>query len=84
MTGFILTVIIDDEICLIEFFKFIRFGVSWRDNEIGKATALALSANSGGPATDPDANRQQAAFYYGMSEQNKRAFPNLINVRTAS
>ena len=51
---------------------------------INKATALALSANSGGPATDPDANRQQAAFYYGMSEQNKRAFPNLINVRTAS
>ena len=51
---------------------------------INKATALALSANSGGPATDPDSNRQQAAFYYGMSEQNKRAFPNLINVRTAS
>ena len=51
---------------------------------INKATALALSANSGGPATDPDANRQQAAFYYGMSEQNKRAFPMLVNVRTAS
>ena len=51
---------------------------------INKATALALSANSGGPATDPDTNRQQAAFYYGMSEQNKRAFPNLINVRVAS
>ena len=51
---------------------------------INKATALALSSNSGGPATDPDANRQQAAFYYGMSEQNKRAFPMLVNVRTAS
>ena len=51
---------------------------------IYKATALALSANSGGPATDPDANRQQAAFYYGMSEQAKRAFPTLINVRAAS
>jgi hypothetical protein len=51
---------------------------------INRATALALSANSGGPATDPDANRQQAAFYYGMSEQAKRAFPMLINVRTAS
>ena len=51
---------------------------------INKATSLALSSNSGGPATDPDANRQQAAFYYGMSEQNKRAFPMLINVRTAS
>ena len=49
---------------------------------INKATALALSSQSGGPATDPDARRQQAAFYYGMSEQNKRAFPFLVNVRT--
>ena len=40
MKGFLLSVIIDDEICVIEVFKFIRFGVSWRDNEIGKATAL--------------------------------------------
>ena len=51
---------------------------------INKATALALSATSGGPATDPDAKRQQAAFYFGMSEQNKRAFPFLVNVRTIS
>ena len=51
---------------------------------INKATALALSSNSGGPATDPDNNRQQAAFYYGMSEQNKRAFPFLVGVRTIS
>ena len=51
---------------------------------INKATSLALSATSGGPATDPDQKRQQAAFYYGLSEQNKRAFPNLINVRVAS
>jgi len=51
---------------------------------INKATALALSSQSGGPATDPDARRQQAAFYYGMSEQNKRAFPFLVNVRTVS
>ena len=49
---------------------------------INKATALALSAQSGGPSTDPDNRRQQAAFYYGMSEQNKRAFPFLVNVRT--
>ena len=51
---------------------------------INKATALSLSSMSGGPATDPDARRQQAAFYYGMSEQNKRAFPFLVNVRAAS
>ena len=51
---------------------------------INRATALTLSAFSGGPATDPDAKRQQAAFYHGMSEQAKRAFPNLINVRVAS
>ena len=49
---------------------------------INKATALALSSQSGGPSTDPDGKRQQAAFYYGMSEQNKRAFPFLVNVRT--
>ena len=49
---------------------------------INKATALALSSQSGGPSTDPDARRQQAAFYYGMSEHNKRAFPFLVNVRT--
>ena len=51
---------------------------------INKATALALSSQSGSPATDPDARRQQATFYFGMSEQNKRAFPFLTNVRTAS
>ena len=51
---------------------------------INRATALTLSAFSGGPATDPDAKRQQAAFYHGMSEQAKRAFPNLINVRVGS
>jgi hypothetical protein len=51
---------------------------------IHRATALSLSATSGGPATDPDAKRQQAAFYHGLAEQSKRAFPNLINVRVAS
>jgi len=48
---------------------------------IATATAFALSSASGGPATDPDARRQQAAFWFGISEQSKRAFPMLRNVR---
>ena len=51
---------------------------------IATATAFALSSASGGPATDPDARRQQAAFWFGISEQSKRAFPMLRNVRMVS
>ena len=51
---------------------------------ISTATAFALSSASGGPATDPDARRQQAAFWFGISEQSKRAFPMLRNVRMVS
>ena len=49
---------------------------------ISYATALSFAASSGGPATDPEARRQQAAFWTGKSEQAKRAFPILRNVRT--
>jgi len=48
---------------------------------IATATALAFSSSSGGPSTDPEARRQQAAFWFGISEQSKRAFPMLRNVR---
>ena len=48
---------------------------------IATATALAFSSSSGGPSTDPEARRQQAAFWVGISEQSKRAFPMLTNVR---
>ena len=48
---------------------------------IATATALAFSSSSGGPSTDPEARRQQAAFWFGISEQSKRAFPMLTNVR---
>ena len=51
---------------------------------IARATALALSANSGGPNTDADNHRQQAAFWFGMSQQSKQNFPMLNNVRTIS
>ena len=44
-------------------------------------TGLALSAASGGPTTDPDALRQAAAFWFGLAEQAKRAFPLLITGR---
>ena len=48
---------------------------------IATATALAFSSSSGGPSTDPEARRQQAAFWFGISEQSKRDFPMLTNVR---
>ena len=47
-----------------------------------RSTALAFSASSGGPNTDPDARRQQAAFWFGMAQASKRNFPLLTNVRT--
>ena len=48
---------------------------------IARATGLALSAASGGAGTDPDSLRQQAAFWFGLAEQSKRAFPLLITGR---
>ena len=49
---------------------------------ISYATGLCFASASGGPATDPEARRQQAAFWTGKAEQAKRAFPLLRNVRT--
>ena len=48
---------------------------------IARATGLAFAAASGGPGTDPDQNRQQAAFWLGLAEQSKRAFPTMITGR---
>ena len=48
---------------------------------IARATGLAFAAASGGPSTDPDALRQAAAFWFGLAEQAKRAFPLLITGR---
>ena len=48
---------------------------------IAKATALAFASASGGAGTDPDTLRQQSAFWFGMAEQSKRAFPLLVNSR---
>jgi len=48
---------------------------------IARATALAFAANSGGASTDPDQRRQQAAFWFGLAEQSKRAFPTMITGR---
>lgn len=58
-------------------------GVSEIDDAyiIARATALAFAAASGGPNVDPDAKRQQAAFWFGLAEQAKRAFPILITGR---
>ena len=49
---------------------------------ISTATAISFASTSGGPSTDPEARRQQAAFWTGKAEQTKRAFPLLRNVRT--
>ena len=48
---------------------------------IARATGLAFAAASGGPTTDPDSLRQAAAFWFGLAEQAKRAFPLLITGR---
>ena len=48
---------------------------------IARATGLAFAATSGGPGTDPDQNRQQAAFWLGLAEQSKRAFPTMVTGR---
>ena len=48
---------------------------------IARATGLAFAATSGGPGTDPDNRRQQAAFWFGLAEQSKRAFPTMITGR---
>ena len=48
---------------------------------IARATALALSAASGGPSTDPDQRRGQAAFWFGVSEQARKTFRPLVNAR---
>ena len=48
---------------------------------IARATALAFSSASGGAGTDPDTLRQQSAFWFGLAEQSKRAFPLLITGR---
>ena len=51
-----------------------QFVIAW-------ATALALSATSGGPSTDPDQRRGQAAFWFGVSERSRKTFRPLVNAR---
>ena len=48
---------------------------------IARATGLAFAAARGGPGTAPDQKRQQAAFWFGLAEQSKRAFPTMITGR---
>ena len=48
---------------------------------IARATALAFAATSGGPATDPDNKNNMAGFWMGMSQQARRSFPLLTDVR---
>ena len=48
---------------------------------IARATALAFAATSGGPSTDPDNKNTMAGFWMGMSQQARRSFPLLTDVR---
>ena len=48
---------------------------------IARATALAFASTSGGPATDPDNKNNMAGFWMGMSQQARRSFPLLTDVR---
>ena len=42
MKGFILTVIIEDDIFMLEFFKTIRIGVAFINDSLGRAASLIL------------------------------------------
>jgi len=48
---------------------------------IARATALTFASASGGPSTDPDNKNNMAGFWMGMSQQARRAFPLLTDVR---
>tara|TARA_Y100001963_G_scaffold149251_1_gene228389 strand:+ start:488 stop:688 length:201 start_codon:yes stop_codon:yes gene_type:complete len=40
--GWLLRILIDDEVFLVEIFKIFRIGVAWIDDETGKASSLIL------------------------------------------
>ena len=40
MKGWIVNLIINEELLMIELFKIFRIGIAWMDNESGKASAL--------------------------------------------
>ena len=48
---------------------------------IARTTALAFASASGGPNTDPDNKNNMAGFWMGLSQQARRAFPILTDVR---
>jgi hypothetical protein len=48
---------------------------------VTRATGMALASAGGGPSTDLDSNAQRAAFWFGLAEQSKRAFPLLVDAR---
>jgi hypothetical protein len=42
MNGLILTIIMEDNLFLLEFFRCLRIGIAWQNNEAGKASSLIL------------------------------------------
>jgi hypothetical protein len=48
---------------------------------IARSTALSFASASGGPNTDPDNKNNMAGFWMGLSQQARRAFPLLTDIR---
>tara|TARA_R100001086_G_scaffold57942_1_gene26423 strand:- start:89 stop:544 length:456 start_codon:yes stop_codon:yes gene_type:complete len=48
---------------------------------VARATGLAFASASGGPNTDPDNKNNMAGFWMGLSQQARRAFPMLTDIR---
>lgn len=45
MKGFLATVLLDDDISMIEFFKLFRVGIHWKEDVLGKVSVLILGVH---------------------------------------
>jgi hypothetical protein len=42
MNGFLLTIIVDDDLFVLEFFRFFRIGIGWKNDEISNHKTFIL------------------------------------------
>jgi hypothetical protein len=42
MKGFLLTIILEEDLTMLEFFKLFRIGIHWNNEMLGKASVLLL------------------------------------------
>ena len=42
MNGFFLTIVLENDLFLLEFFKCLRIGIAWMNNDSGKASSIIL------------------------------------------